>query len=337
MSQLIDTLLTDLRSLIADLGKDGGLISPSVYDTAQVLRFCPPEEGVEPALEWILGQQQPDGGWGNSAVPLSRHVPTLASVLALLTYNEKNPKKIESRAQAGIEFLQQHATEWQDAHIDDFPIAVEVVLPKLIQDAQELGITLPKKPYATLIKLGNKKRRQIAQMQPKAGTAPTYSWEAWGTTATAEVVDEIGSVGTSPAATAAWIHAANGCADLAGTREAARRYLKQASAATGVDILGVVPTVYSIDRFEQLYGLYALVISGILHHPALSDVVKYQQQDIANGLDSTGIGYSSVFISDCDDTAAALIVLQATSYRVNTLEMLNQFSYQNHFITFLHE
>ena len=77
MSQLIEALFADLRTLIADLGKDGGLISPSVYDTAQVLRFCPPKEGVEPALEWILGQQQPDGGWGNPAVPLSRTVPTL--------------------------------------------------------------------------------------------------------------------------------------------------------------------------------------------------------------------------------------------------------------------
>ncbi len=337
MSQLIDTLLTDLRSLIADLGKDGGLISPSVYDTAQVLRFCPPEEGVEPALEWILGQQQPDGGWGNTAVPLSRHMPTLASVLALLTYNEKNPKKIESRAQAGIEFLQQHATEWQDAHIDDFPIAVEVVLPKLIQDAQELGITLPKKPYATVIKLGNKKRRQIAQMQPKAGTPPTYSWEAWGTTATAEVVDEIGSVGTNPAATAAWIHAANGCADLAGTREAARRYLKQASAATGVNIPGVVSTIFPINYFDQHYGLYALFVSGLLEHPALQKVVASQAVSLANALHSTGISYCPYFQPDADCTAVALIVLQATGHAVDTVTMLNQFKYNGCFITFPHE
>ena len=51
---LIDSLSLELRQLIADLGKDGGLISPSVYDTAQVLRFYPPEEGVAPALEWLL-------------------------------------------------------------------------------------------------------------------------------------------------------------------------------------------------------------------------------------------------------------------------------------------
>lgn len=45
MDRITDILLTDLRHLIADLGKGGGMISPSIYDTAQVLRMAPPGRG----------------------------------------------------------------------------------------------------------------------------------------------------------------------------------------------------------------------------------------------------------------------------------------------------
>ncbi|MGB0385195.1 MAG: hypothetical protein ACPGWR_10255 [Ardenticatenaceae bacterium] len=336
MSQIIDILLTDLRSLIADLGKDGGLISPSVYDTAQLLRFCPPEEGVEPALEWILAQQQADGGWGNPAVPLSRHMPTLASVLTLHTY-KNNSKAMHNAAQAGTEFLQQHAAEWYDANIDDFPIAVEVILPKLIEDAEELGLKLSKEPYANLIRLGNKKRKKIAQMQPKAGTAPTYSWEAWGTNPTTDVVDEIGSVGTSPAATAAWIHAASRRPDLADIREKTHRYLTNASAATRVNIPGVVPTVWPINYFDQHYGLYALLISGLLNHPALQKEVQSQAKSLAEALQPTGISYCPYFQTDPDCTAVALLVIQSTHTKINPVIMLNQFKDDACFITFPNE
>ena len=61
MDSNIDPLLTELRSLIGDLGKGGGSISPSVYDTAQVLRLYPPED-TGPAFAWLRSQQQSDGG-----------------------------------------------------------------------------------------------------------------------------------------------------------------------------------------------------------------------------------------------------------------------------------
>lgn len=75
MSRIIDILLTDLRFLISSLSKDGGLISPSVYDTAQLLRLYPPQQGVWTALSWLLGQQQADGRWGG-AIP-QRHLPVM--------------------------------------------------------------------------------------------------------------------------------------------------------------------------------------------------------------------------------------------------------------------
>jgi hypothetical protein len=100
ISRIVDVLLTDLRSLIINLGKDGGLISPSVYNTAQVLRVFPPQQDVWPAVNWLLEQQQANDGWGDPAVPLARDVPTLASVLALHTYG--NRKATRDAARAGL-------------------------------------------------------------------------------------------------------------------------------------------------------------------------------------------------------------------------------------------
>ena len=83
MNRMLDLLITDLRHLVSDLGKDGGLTSPSIYDTAQVLRLAPASESTCATLDWLLAQQKADGGWGNPAIPLTRDVPTLATVLAL--------------------------------------------------------------------------------------------------------------------------------------------------------------------------------------------------------------------------------------------------------------
>src|SRR5687768_13124043 len=69
MEQLRNSLLTELRSLIAELGKDGGRMSASVYETAQVLRFCPPRDRMA-VVEWLLARQAADGGWGDPLAPL---------------------------------------------------------------------------------------------------------------------------------------------------------------------------------------------------------------------------------------------------------------------------
>ncbi len=78
------SLIAELRTLIGELGKDGGLISPSVYDTAQVLRYYPPKEGVEPALHWLIVSAT--AGWrlGGSGVSVDTRCADLGGDLSNL-------------------------------------------------------------------------------------------------------------------------------------------------------------------------------------------------------------------------------------------------------------
>lgn len=331
VSRIVDILLPELCSLIANLAKDGGLISSSVYDTAQVLRLCPPKEGVWPAVDWLLGQQQADGGWGDRAAPLTRDVPTLASVLALHTYG--NRKATREAAQAGLAFLRRQMDQWRQPRLDELPVGVELLLPRLLDEAAVLGLDLPREPYVTLVAMGEQRRRLIARMQLGAGTTAAHSWEAWGTDPDPVLVDKVGGVGHSPAATAAWLKAAAGRTDLADVCETAQCYLAQAAAATGEGIPGVVPTAWPITRFEQSFVLYILLICGLWEYPQLQDVVRTQVNSLASALQPGGFGMSDFFIPDGDDTAAGIAVLRAAGYQVD-LAILRQYENGAHFTTY---
>jgi hypothetical protein len=330
-SSIIDLLVTDLRSVLADLGKDGGLISPSVYDTAQVLRLCPPAEGVEAALEWLLTQQQADGGWGNSALPLMRDVPTLASVLTLHFY--KDFKGVSAALQAGLNFLWQQADQWRELQLDHLPVASELILPSLLKEADAVGLKLAQQPYVEIVTLGNRRRQQIAQLAHQAGSAASHSWEAWGMNPDPSLIDGSGGIGHSPAATAAWLHAASGRPDLVGARATAEQYLIRAATATGLNIPGVVPTVWPIDRFEQIWVLENLLIAGLLEHPALQNLVELNIRDLASAVVPKGIGMSSFFVPEGDNTAAAVSVLYSVGNQVD-LAVLKQFENDQYFVAY---
>ena len=330
MSHVIDVLTTDLRHIIQDLGTDGGMNSASIYDTAQVLRFVPPQGLIWPALEWLGMQQQPDGGWGDPAVARARDVSTLAAILALQKYGARIQE--ERAIYAGLAFLRHQASYW--SHLaDDLPVGIELLLPQLLEEAASVGLKVPLEPYAQLIALGKRRRQLIAGREWPAGTPPVHSWEAWGVHPWPQLLDGTGGVGHSSAATAAWLRAAGSQPELAAAQARARGYLERAAVMTGVGLPGVVPGVWPINYFELVFGLYTLCVANLLGHPALRDAIALQVLALKQAFRPSGIGFSEHFIADGDDTAAALVILHSAGHTVSAAP-LRQFEVDDHFCAF---
>jgi hypothetical protein len=334
MNRMVDLLITDLRHLVSDLGKNGGLTSPSIYDTAQVLRLAPASESTYITMNWLLDKQQADGGWGNPAIPLTRDVPTLASILALSTHGNRTGM-YDTALHNGLAFLKRQAQQWHAPLSDDIPSAVELLLPRLLEDAAAAGLDLDQAPYSELITLGGRRRQMIARLRPLAGTAAVHSWEAWGSSPDPAVIDGSGGVGHSPAATAAWLHVAADRPELADMRVGAERYLAGAAASTGTGVPGVMPNAWPIARTEQATALYGILLAGLLDHPTLNESIQPILTELARALTPIGLGTSDYFVSDGDDTAMALACLAGR--RKVSVEPMLHFAIDSHFSTYVGE
>lgn len=332
MKYIIDIVLTDLRSKVAQLGNRGGLMTASVYDTAQVLRLCPaPESGA--TVDWLLEQQAPDGGWGRPDVPLARHVPTLACVLALHADKRSNAR---ASALRGIEFLALRSSDWRGPLPDDIPVGVELLFPKLLEEAEAAGIRVPSAPYEALMALGHRRRQLLATLPISARTQAIHTWEAWGGIPDRSLLSNTGGLGDSPTATASFWAKGQHVTELRDAVERARTYLDDASRATEEDRPGLVPTVWPINRFEQSFALYALCVAGLVEHSGLHGVVREQVSDLARALKPEGLASSDSFIPDGDDTAAAIVALRMTGQPVD-LSPLKNFEEHGHFCTWPRE
>lgn len=336
MNNIIIPILSELRHLIATLGGNS-MLSPALYDTAQVLRYTPQPDTQDQTLEWLLAQQQPDGGWGDPIAPRTRDVPTIAIILALHTADSPHAHEAMRFGQA---FLRAHAPQtWTDPLPEDLPVGVELLLPHLLAIASQQGIALPLTPYAGLHRLGKRRRAGIAQRKPRAGEPAVHSWEAWGTGAGLTLQDGSGSIGHSPSATAAWLCSLRTEPTTSQRQDGAMRardYLEQAAAATQSLLPGVMPTVWPITRFEQAFSLYHLLIAGILQHPALQSVIQAQAAQLAHALRPSGIGQSDFFRPDGDDTAVTIAILRTLGYPIDPA-ILDPFAIDDQYRSYPHE
>lgn len=362
-----------LRKGMEELGKGGGLAAASIYDTAQVLRFAPDEdvERRRTVIKWLLEQQQVQGagtakGWGKPGVsPLAQSVPTMAALLALherkADCSPEQLKRVEQAVEQGRMFMRQNAEEWAKANPlpDDIPVAVELILPMLLDDAREWH--LPEEPFAALRALGQKRRGLIARFNPGPESTAAHAWEAWGHEPEERWLMDLGqdrkAVGHSPSATAFWLkrrqekygdgaqfarRIQNYLADC--TKSTQSNDLATGKPSTQTGVPGTYPTCFPIDRWEQLWSLLSLYETRLLADPGLKDVVEKQLADVGEALKkkADGIGLSDYFVSDGDDTAAALTVLLATKkedadLRQRAEALQKRFERNGQFTTYPHE
>lgn len=298
----------DLKYHLQQIHHSYATITPAVYDTAQVLRLLP---SIPPwkGLDWLLAQQESDGGWGQIEDTRGRTVPTLAAVLTLLVRSRRAADT--AAAWRGINWLHRSLLAWREPLGDDLPVGIELVLPALLDVAAEVGLDVGGPVFDDLRALGARRRAIIERLHVRPGTSAVHSWEAWGITPDPQFLDKIGSVGHSPAATAAWL----AIAEQAGTHpndvSRAYAYLESATHATGLELPGVVPTVWPIAHFVEAFSLHALLMAGVFSHAALQDEVRVALQRLQRSCTADGIGFTDYFEPDGDTSGVTLAVMMA--------------------------
>ncbi|GAB4210221.1 MAG: hypothetical protein OHK0022_42870 [Roseiflexaceae bacterium] len=326
----MEQVLTRLARNIQHLGHPTEQISPAIYDSAYALLRRPAYEHHPATLQWLASQQHDDGGWSDPHTPYARVVPTLAAVLAL---HHSQPHVYQSQIERGLAFLREAMPGEGTRPHDGIATASELLVPYLLAHATVQGLALPP-PHPELVQLGQRRRQRLIEASHAPGTPPLYCWEAWGTAPEARHVDAIGSVGNSPAATVAWLAAAQHRPELRAEVARARRYLGAASAATGNTVPGLLPNVWPIERYERAFGLYMLDVAGLSYHPRLRRQITRQLDLLHQEVGPAGLGMSSEFIPDSDTTAAALTVLTRCSQRPVDLGALHTFRHRDHFATY---
>ncbi|PPV06819.1 hypothetical protein XBLMG947_2242 [Xanthomonas bromi] len=330
MSALSERILSELCHLLAKT-RDGGAVGASVYDTARALRFHDDLADRHDAYAWLIAQQQVDGGWGSVDFPLFRHAPTWAAWLALQRAGAF-PGAAEA-LQAATRFLERQPDPYARAVPDDAPIGAELILPLLSSEAAALsnGAAFPHHPA-----LWPLRQARLARLA-KVATLPSghpllHSWEAWGMAPASACPDEDGSIGISPAATAAW----RAQVLLQGDTQQAGRacaYLQAAAQATGSSIEGIVPNVWPINVFEPAWSLYTLQLAGLFTHPALAEAIRATVAPLETRMSARGLGPAWHFAADADDTAVVLSVLHLAG-RAPAADALRQFESGALFVTF---
>ncbi len=281
------------------------------YDTAWVARLAPrfPGYGFEQALTWLRQHQRVDGSWGGGVLHYhDRVICTLASIVALKQAGDATDWR---RIKRGEGFLwRNHEYLHRDAHDT---IAYSVLASMLLSDARAADLDVPSELHFSAATI--EKKLNLLSQNPHLWSSTTmlFSLEAVFPLLPQmpddlDIVESDGSVGFSPAATAATILKSNS------VDPRSLDYLQQAIRDQDD---GGLPFAKPFDIFESAWTL---------NHLRLANAVSPDQPETRRILDflyqswspEHGISFSPGFdVSDLDDTAVTFAVLHWGGYPVD--------------------
>lgn len=234
--------MSELTELLDDVLRDGfGGLSASVYETARLVALAPWLPGHQARLDFLLAQQNPDGGWGGPDGWAL--VPTLSATHALLGVDD-------AAAQRGLAAARTLITEVELAGA----VVGFLTIPALVGDINAklapahhlpLPAGLSAAPLAAM-RDGGWRNPLAAHYLEILGPAVVRS---------PEMAHVDGNVGCSMAATAAWV----GAEPPADPDHPTVEFLTRSQARLG----GPVPAMTSIEFYERAWIIGFLATSGI--------------------------------------------------------------------------
>jgi hypothetical protein len=315
-----------------------GQVSPSVYETGRLVALSPGLTGHDQRIGYLLRAQRPDGAWG-SPEPGYALVPTLSATDALLaTLRPGALGPVDVAATVGLRVLfrwLRGPAALTRADLPDLP-AIELIVPSLVRSINRrldaMGDTPPGEGWwpgserllcpagvdgapldmisARLAAGGDLPRKLLHALEVVPDAARGHRTVRPETT---------GTVGASPAATAAWL----GDPGAAPPGSPARRFLEEAVRPHD----GPVPCGLPVTVFERGWVLSWLVRAGIdlTPPPELLD-------DLVATLGPAGTAAAAGLPRDADTTAGALYALALTG-RPQPPDSLWEFELDTHFCT----
>jgi halimadienyl-diphosphate synthase len=317
----------EARALVAGLlERPWGDASPSVYETGRVVALAPWLAGHRERLAFLMATQRPDGAWGPhddyALVPTLSATDALLSELARGAAHVPSPRDGESPADArdadpvalaatadqGLRALFFRARQAPGAILPDMP-AIELIVPALVTSINEhlrkpldgLGswagtpLPLPEGMDGAGLELIRSRLRSGARLPEKLLHALEVAGEA-AFQAPGIAPTTLGTVGASPAATAAWL----GDLGTLDTTHPARLHLQAAAEAHGGPVSCAVP----ITVFERGWVLSWLTRAGV---PVT--VPGELVASLGEGLGPGGVPAGPGLPADADTTSVALYAL----------------------------
>jgi hypothetical protein len=288
-----------------------GQISPSVYETARLVTLAPWLTGHRSRIGFLIAEQRPDGAWGGPAGYAL--VPTLSATEALLSTarREARPTGVLAAADRALRWLR----ALPPLALPDTP-AVEVIVPALTTlvnahlDDPPAGLVHwaaagPLRPP------GGCDDQLLAAIRTRlrgGGPVPDkllHSLEVAGDAAAGAAAvrpQPTGTIGASPAATAAWLRHRSGHRPTGPSTvdRSALGYLNGVVRRHG----GPVPSVLPVTVFERTWVLNTLATVGV-PAPGADGMLAA----IRDGLGPAGTPGGAGLPPDADTTAMALVTL----------------------------
>ncbi|NJR12398.1 hypothetical protein HC776_00440 [bacterium] len=322
---LRDTLTEDLDQLLSELGV--GKMNSVAYDTAWIARLAVryPGQGFDEAIDWLRANQKSDGSWGSEIVHYhDRFISTLSAAVALKTVNDSADIARIQKAEHALwnTYVRLH----QDRHDT---IAFPVLAVALIEQAVALGLDVPRDLYCDVTAIGKKLRLIGDDSRQWRHNTMSFSLEAVRPhyPAVLDFLENNGSVGASPSATAAMLIQSQY------EHPESLRFVQNQVAGQGD---GGAPDAAPIDTVNTSWPLNFLRIAGVLdkNHPEvrrLGDFLHTHWQP------QSGLGFSTLHsVTSLDDTSAGFSVLSYLGYDVS-LDTFAFYEEDTYFRCFHHE